>query len=524
VTSVTMNSKTAQMSTANPSTFTLDLSQFERRLIGVLAGMFLLTWLIACVTDVNYPPHARIVRLITALGLLLLGVLEIRYPWSGFKTFLLLWTQGAVLREVLTLYISSAFASMPTFWGGPVAATLVLAYIWRTRVANENIIYSNDAMEGPDRWIQTLQWGFWGLTAAWVASAIFSSIRLINPPPEWHLGNGWRCFLTPGMSAWTPLQSTIDTVPPLLLGLVLLNRSSWMRDKRGRSLSTALLTCACIGLAIPATEVLFCYYRNFAFSFDNVPPSGPFGNRNAAGPVCVLASVLAVLLVIRSSVNHMRIVWTTVSGMSLLAAYHTLSRNAYFLVLCALLVAFFYRPFKRRLAAMVFLAVTFAALVYAMPLPTQEFIQMHPALGRMISTVADIRKGQFDSLSSNRIGLWVTAWHIFMHYPLIGAGPGTFGMLAYPGSPLGSSFSIDAYLSAHSIPLNILAECGLVGATAWCVIWLFGPMVKLVKANFNPWTNITLLIGLANIFDTVWLVPGVATFACCAAAFTVIRD
>ena len=62
-------------------------------------------------------------------------------------------------------------------------------------------------------------------------------------------------------------------------------------------------------------------------------------------------------------------------------------------------------------------------------------------------------------------------------------------------------------MSAHSMPVNILAECGLIGAIGWCAIWLLCPLGQFVRTLANPWTMITLLIGFANIFDTGWLLP-----------------
>lgn len=69
-------------------------------------------WISACIFDVNYPPGARIVRLLTVLVLCLLGLAEVGRPWFGFSALFIAWPQGLVLRETLERYAAHAFVSM----------------------------------------------------------------------------------------------------------------------------------------------------------------------------------------------------------------------------------------------------------------------------------------------------------------------------------------------------------------------------------------------------------------------------
>jgi hypothetical protein len=507
-------------------------SKFEFFLIVSLSAALLAVWLSACITDINFPPMARTVHLLTAACLALLAWLEIRRPWLGFKLLFIGWTQGLVLREILAHHIWQAFANIPVFWGGPAAAALTVAYLLRTRTDALTHVKISETVEAPPNpnpwpWIRIMRWSLWVLVAFWIASTVSGSILLMNPPQGWHVGYGWRLFLIPGISIWTPLQSTVAIVPPLLLGLGLLHGQSLSRARVDPKISSQLLLFACIGFSIAGVELLLGRYAKLIFSFDELtPPSGPFANRNETGPVCVLAALLAAHLAIRSRGPNfasmgLKLIWAGVCAASILAVYQSLSRNAYMLLGIAACLLFMRRPSALKTAALVAGLGTCAALIMWAPAPNAELTHTYPGLARVLATVRGIRGDQSVNLFSDRLNVWETAWRIFHRYPLLGSGPGTFQMLGFPDSPFGAGLP-DVFLAAHSMPLNILAECGPFAAVAWCMVWLMMPIAELAKRRANAWTVVSLLIGLANILDTGWLCPGMTTFACCAAAFSAV--
>ncbi len=505
------------MSSDPKSCFGIEQWTLEKCAIAALSAALVLIWIAACFLDINAPAHARLIRALSGVAVLGLGVMEWRRPWTGFKLFFLLWPQGLVFREILAKGLSPSFDAIPTFWGGPLAAALTLAVLFRIPIERKEAALDS----GVDRGSQKFRWALWTLALIWVASAVAGSVRLMNPPEGWRLGSGWRQFLTPGMSVWTPLQSAVEVVPALLLGLALLNGSFGVDARKPSSVSTALLKCVCAGLAVAAVELLFCYCMNCHFTFDNTPPSGPFGHRNTTGPLCVLACVAAIWLALRMTSNVLKGLWAVVACLSLFAAYQSLSRNAYALAVCTGILALVYRPSKWRIAALILFALSCLITALWLPLPDREAVPA--AVRRVVDSINELRSGEFNNLTAHRGGLWITCWHIFLSFPILGSGPGTFGMIAYPGSPFAGPVSVESGMAAaHSMPLNILAECGPIAAVAWCVVWLFNPLASLVKRTANPWTILALLIGISNLADTVWLVPGMATLASSTAAFSFI--
>ena len=80
--------------------------------------------------------------------------------------------------------------------------------------------------------------------------------------------------------------------------------------------------------------------------------------------------------------------------------------------------------------------------------------------------------GRFGSTSSNfRLTWWHQAWRGFLHDPLVGAGAGAFHLL---NLRYRSSF-LDFTIEPHDLPLQMLAELGLVGLALFvlaCIVLL----------------------------------------------------
>jgi O-antigen ligase len=172
------------------------------------------------------------------------------------------------------------------------------------------------------------------------------------------------------------------------------------------------------------------------------------------------------------------------------------------------------RASRTRVVLAIAVLAIVAACTLRLPLPKGSPGRDRP-IDRVLASVTALREGDWQTLTSSRNELWRVAWEIFKCYPLTGSGPGTFGMLAYPRSTIFPGYQIDQpYFAAHSMPLNLLAELGVIGMVAWTACWLILPLLALLcwKAH-NRLALAILCIGLGNIVDTVWLVPGTTLFS-----------
>ncbi len=90
--------------------------------------------------------------------------------------------------------------------------------------------------------------------------------------------------------------------------------------------------------------------------------------------------------------------------------------------------------------------------------------------------------------ADNRLGYWTVAWHLFVDAPFLGQGPGTFSQLykEYHQSlniPYGTDPRTPPH--PHNIPLELLAEQGLLGASAF-VFLLFIAIRQLIQRARQP--------------------------------------
>lgn len=134
------------------------------------------------------------------------------------------------------------------------------------------------------------------------------------------------------------------------------------------------------------------------------------------------------------------------------------------------------------------------------------------------------------SLLTSRSEFWPPAWAAFLREPAVGIGPFTFlGEFNRTNSvpPIG------IYTHAHSIPLNTLAECGVVGlaalvgavgAAGWGLVRAWraakpGHRVELIGAIAALTT-----VAVHGFFDTVEMMPTLAMLAAIVGAIGLHRS
>jgi O-antigen ligase len=86
---------------------------------------------------------------------------------------------------------------------------------------------------------------------------------------------------------------------------------------------------------------------------------------------------------------------------------------------------------------------------------------------------SDMSKLMIDSSSIYRLEIWRSSWELFKSNTLLGAGPGSVEkLLSYSSNSLKGII-----MHAHNIPLQLLAETGILGLTA-IVIFIFSELKR----------------------------------------------
>ena len=112
-------------------------------------------------------------------------------------------------------------------------------------------------------------------------------------------------------------------------------------------------------------------------------------------------------------------------------------------------------------------------------------------------------------MSEGRIGIWSAAWQMFLDAPLTGMGPSTFSELYLPylhEAPLPDGYvpEISTIPWAHNLPLEMLAEYGLVGLAAFVAV-ITTAIVHLKRALRSPHVTARSRIAVTAVL-TSWLV------------------
>ena len=486
---------------------------FERRVLGLLALLLLSFWGLACITDYNHPPGTRCIRMLAILIVELAGMMEFRRPWWGFYFLLLFWPQSLAIREFCAQYISPLFEGLPDFWGGPLACALTLAVLARNSTEAPLIPSAGK----PSLPVRLFRGALWFFMVAYTLTAVIGYFRLNSPPAGWPVPHAsWRVILNPGVSQLTPLTSILSLVPPLLLGLALLNLLADKPLSLRPPVQKLIALCCATGLL--AAFQLFIQIKmgssGYRFTGGWIP-AGPFEHRNTAGPVFALFFGLAVMAAVRA--RHCgkdnNAVLFIISGMiMLLAAYRSTSRNALFMLLAMPWLALLARPTLVRICIAVLLPAAGLALLFWIPLPHSD-PNPRNAVDRILLTVENARAGEMNGVSGGRTPLFMTALNIGRDFPLAGSGVGSFPILARPNSPYRAPGIVDAYGAAHSMPLNLFAESGIVVALGWLLLWVLLPLAVLLRAPRVRGAVLLLAFGIGNLVDTMWLVPGLNTLS-----------
>jgi putative inorganic carbon (HCO3(-)) transporter len=205
---------------------------------------------------------------------------------------------------------------------------------------------------------------------------------------------------------------------------------------------------------------------------------------------------------------------TTGLFLMLAAMLMTWSRGAWLGFIAAFIVMNVVR--SRRAAALFALALILLSFVFVMGglqlLPeaiTQRFLDFLPFLGGVDIHTIEVTPANFAVIE--RLAHWQAGWDMFSEHPWLGVGIGNYEPV-YPvyalprwNEPLGH---------AHNYYLNIAAEAGLVGLSAYLILWaaVFWQAWRAVRRTSGYWQGVAVgILGILthlavhNFFDNLYV-------------------
>jgi len=205
---------------------------------------------------------------------------------------------------------------------------------------------------------------------------------------------------------------------------------------------------------------------------------------------------------------------TTGLVLMLAALLMTLSRGAWLGFVAAFIVMNVVR--SRRAATLFTLALILLSFVIVMGglqlLPeaiTQRFLDFLPFLSGVDISRVEVTPANFAVIE--RLAHWQAGWDMFSEHPWLGVGIGNYEPV-YPAyalprweEPLGH---------AHNYYLNIAAEAGLVGLSAYLILWaaVFWQAWRAVRRTSGYWQGVAVgILGILahvavhNSFDNLYV-------------------
>ncbi len=497
-------------------------SHVERVCLAVLAGLLLLAWIVFTIIH-SGPFNHKIARMLALVSMAALMLIEIRRPWTGFYIWIAGWPFMLAARDVFALTIRPWGNMIPVFWDGASAAALTLAIFLRLEGKRLNGVLKRGPAthDSPQpiahpRLFAICRSMLWLFAIFWLTSACIAVLTVKDPPGGWVVRpQTWHEFhVVSPLGALRPYQATISLLPCILLVLLCLNLIVDAKaSKAGRFLSARIVMWLVVagGLAVSA-HVIIQHILHIQWAFDQAPPAGPFSHRNAAGAY-ILATFLTAMAVAPGMRGTRRWLLVPAATVFLSALYITNCRAALLTLFTIPFFALVMNPRPWRLLIATSIPLLGFYLLYYAPLP--DFIGMqNPTMRRIVATAHYVRWGDWAKLTSDRHTLYLSAMQMASDDPLLGAGPGTFGMLNAIGAKYGSNHATDAIYAAHSTPLHLASETGIPIALIWVTLNLVVPTIALFRLQKHSLHALPLLgFGIINLLDTSWISSGFGNLA-----------
>jgi O-antigen ligase len=507
----------------------ISLDMLERKILGVSVTLLfiweILLFILALYLSINgsLGLHKAILTSMT----IVVGIAALEYvkSWWGFYLFLLIWPITMVFQELLAKY--NLWAISPAICGWQLAVALSFGWCLRSRRSSSNsceVASMTVLRRGQQGWLLVFRLALWGLVLSYLFSALISTWRLRYPPPDWVIGE---------IGKGAPLTAVLFYVPSLLLGLLLLNHLSTNNfDSNGlikNNLSSMvpslplipsgkMIAFAVTGGVLAAVLFIYQITTGFTWSFNRgVPQAGTFFHYN------IMASFLAIIGLLLFAVARppkaKQVALYLLGCIFLFLTLLAQSRNGVIMILCSIMAATLIRLNWRRFLLIITVSALFLTLLLYLPMPKFEVA----SLDRFSQSLENFRAGGLRNTLEVRWDIYKTAILIFRDYPWFGSGPNTFLMLTAKGARFGHilggySMPIPGGHQVpighlHSMPLQLLAENGLLGMVSWSVAWFVLPLLAVTRwRSGNALALVLLVTGLGNLLDTSWMVPWMTTF------------
>jgi O-antigen ligase len=286
-----------------------------------------------------------------------------------------------------------------------------------------------------------------------------------------------------------------------------------------------------------ALEVLGQMAIGWHLGNDPMAFGGPFENRNTTAPLlaifgaCTLAFFQSNVFMEAGTNQTLARRWAMLVLAMLLmgVAIACGSRNAVYVVfvtlflwiLCGWVQSTGLARLRWSMAAGI-LGLSMCVL-FLRPQITTESSQLD-ALSRSANSLRAAQEGDWAAATGHRAGMYAAAWRMYADYPVTGAGLGTVPMVLWTNGPYKESITVfDKGLQishVHSMPLQLLAESGMLAMLGWLAIFIVLPVVLMLRwKNSGTWAIPLTAMGVANLFDAVWLATGVPFLAVMLLAF-----
>jgi putative inorganic carbon (HCO3(-)) transporter len=205
---------------------------------------------------------------------------------------------------------------------------------------------------------------------------------------------------------------------------------------------------------------------------------------------------------------------TTGLVLMLAAMLMTWSRGAWLGFIAAFVVMNVVR--SRRAAALFALALILLSFVIVMgglqlfpEAITQRFLDFLPFLSGVDISRVEVTPANFAVIE--RLAHWQAGWDMFSEHPWLGVGIGNYEPV-YPAYAL--PYWDDPLGHAHNYYLNIGAEAGLVGLSAYLILWaaVFWQAWRAVRRTSGYWQGVAVgILGILthltvhNFFDNLYV-------------------
>jgi O-antigen ligase len=234
---------------------------------------------------------------------------------------------------------------------------------------------------------------------------------------------------------------------------------------------------------------------------------GPLGKENRYAQIMVVIFPLALCMAYIEPARKMRLLALAAAGLILGGIVLTFSRGA-FVTLAGMVLIMVLLRYIRPTQALGGVALLVVVILTALP----EYVERVSSVSNLSSLAANDSEGarEADGSLRGRFAQNLAAVRAFVEHPILGVGPGHFAKFysARYGNEVGTK-RLNSNRRAHSLYLEMLADTGLVGTTAFMAI-VFAVVRRLWQARRRFAQNrpelahiaTAFLLGIFNYFGT----------------------